>query len=170
MIMVQSDNSHDSFVINRKGGSLMQNQTLEERIQLLEDVEEIRKLQATYGHYSDKGWNDKSMYCNRIGELFTEDATWECEFLGISIKGREEIIQTFEDMDKAFEFYMHGFSNPIININQNRAKAKWLLYLGGTSGEKVNLTYGSYDNEYARTSGGWLIQAIRLHVSKVLEA
>ena len=148
----------------------MQNQTIEERIQLLEDVEEIRKLQATYGHYGDKGWNDKSMNCSRIGELFTEDATWECEFLGISVKGREEIVQIFEDMDEAFEFYMHGFSNPIINIKQNRAKAKWLLYLGGTSGERVNLTYGSYDNEYARSSGGWLIQAIRLHVSKVLEA
>jgi hypothetical protein len=46
--MAQSGNIHDSSVINRKGGSLMENQTLAERIQLLEDVEEIRRLQATY--------------------------------------------------------------------------------------------------------------------------
>jgi len=139
--------------------------TLEQRIQRLEDIEAIKKLQATYGHYCDKGWNDKSMNCKEVALLFTEDAIWEIPNMGVFSKGRAEITQLFEAMDAATPFFMHSFSNPIIDVDGDKAKAKWLLFVGGETDKKTTLTYGSYENEYVRTTQGWLISSIRLHVA-----
>jgi ketosteroid isomerase-like protein len=144
--------------------------SLEQRIQRLEDIESIKKLQATYGHYVDRGWNDKVMFYKKAAALFTEDATWESPAVGISAQGREEISETFKDMNAGTDFFMHSFSNPIIDINGDTAKAKWLLLLGSNFEDKITLTYASYDNDYVRTAQGWLIKAVRLHIARVLEA
>ncbi len=143
--------------------------TLEQRIERLESIEAIRRLQAVYGHCCDKGWNDKDMHAREVATLFTEDATWECPLMGVSATGREEIARMFEDMDLGYEFFMHSFSNPIIDIDGDTAKAKWLLFLGSNAGEKITLTYASYDNDYERTPRGWLIKAVQLHIAQVLE-
>lgn len=144
--------------------------SLEERIQRLEDIEAIKKLHATYGHYVNKGWNDKVMFCNEVTAMFTEDATWEAPVMGVLAQGHAEIKEMFEDMDAGNEFFMHSFSNPIIDIDGDTAKAQWLLLLGGNFEDRITLTFASYDNDYVRTSQGWLIKAIRLHVAGVLEA
>lgn len=143
--------------------------TLEQRIQRLEDIEAIKKLQATYGHYCDKGWNDKDMYYREVASLFTEDATWDSPLMAMHAKGHEEIAQLFADMNESSEFFMHSFSNPIIDIEGDTAKAKWLLYVGGNIDEKTVLTFASYDNVYVRTEAGWRIKAIQLHFARVLE-
>jgi hypothetical protein len=142
--------------------------TLEQRIQRLEDIEAIKKLQANYGHYCDKGWKDKTMHCKEVALLFTEDATWESPNMGVFSKGRAEITAMFEDMDAGNPFFMHSFTNPIIDIDGDTAKAKWLLFVGGDTDEKATLTYGSYENKYVRTDQGWLIAAIRLDVAYLL--
>jgi hypothetical protein len=147
---------------------MCEDQSLAKRIQWLEDIEAIRKLQAIYGHYCDKGWNDKGMYCKEVTALFTEDATWESPIMGIYAKGRDEIAQMFEDMDVGYEFFMHSFSNPIIDVDGDTAKAKWLMFLGSNEGDTITLTYSSYDNDYVRTPEGWLIKAIRLYLAQVL--
>ena len=146
------------------------NLSLEQRVQKLEDVEAIKKLQAIYGHHVDRGWNDKVMYYKEVTALFTEDATWESPAVGVSVKGREEISEMFKDMDAGYDFLMHSFSNPIIDIDGDTAKGKWLLFLGSNFEDKITLTYASYDNDYVRTSQGWLIKAIRLNVARVLES
>lgn len=145
------------------------NLLLEQRIQRLEDIEAIKKLQATYGHYVNKGWNDKVMFCKEVTAMFTEDATWESPAMGVLARGRNEIAEMFEDMNASYEFFMHSFSNPIIDIDGDTAKAQWLLLLGGNFEDTITLTYASYDNDYVRTSQGWLIKAIRLHIARVLE-
>ncbi|MGD0277600.1 MAG: nuclear transport factor 2 family protein [Syntrophales bacterium] len=146
------------------------NLSLEQRIQRLEDVEAIKKIQATYGHYVNRGWNDKVMFYKKVTAMFTEDATWEAPAMGVLAQGRGEISEMFEDMSASNEFFMHSFSNPIIDIGGDTAKAQWLLLLGGNFEDKTTLTYASYDNDYVRTSQGWLIKAIRLYIARVLEA
>ena len=142
--------------------------TLEQRIQRLEDIEAIKNIQASYGHYCDKGWNDKSMNCKNVALLFTEDATVEMPNIYVSMKGRAEITQLYEALDAATTFFMHSFSNPIIDVDGDKAKAKWLLLLGGKTDNKTTLTYGSYENEYVRTTQGWLISKILLHTANIV--
>jgi ketosteroid isomerase-like protein len=110
------------------------------------------------------------MFYSEVADLFTEDATWESPTVGVSVQGRKEVSEMFKDMNAGYDFFMHSFSNPIIDIDGDTAKAKWLLLLGSNFEDKITLTYASYDNDYVRTSQGWLIKAIRLYVARVLEA
>jgi len=50
--------------------------THEARIQRLEDIEEIKKLTATYGLYVNKGWNGEVVNFDKLPEVFTADARW----------------------------------------------------------------------------------------------
>ncbi len=48
--------------------------TIEERVQLFEDIHEISKLKALYCHYCDGGWDRvPHTYYNEIADLFVED-------------------------------------------------------------------------------------------------
>jgi len=141
--------------------------SLEQRIQRLEDLEAIRTLQATYGHYVDKGWNGKEIFFDRFSEVFTEDATWECPVMGISANGIQEIVATFKMIDANSEFFIHSFTNPLIEIDGDVATAKWILISPGINEGKTSCPIASYENDYVRTPEGWRIKALRLHIAKM---
>ena len=58
---------------------------LEQRVQVLEDVNAIRHLKARYAASCDDQYNPDS-----LAALFTEDAVWESQGLG-RFEGREAI-------------------------------------------------------------------------------
>ncbi|MRT92891.1 nuclear transport factor 2 family protein [Ancylomarina sp. 16SWW S1-10-2] len=142
--------------------------TVEQRIKRLEDLEEIRTLQAIYGHTVDKGWAGKEIDMEKLAEIFTENATWECPDYKISAKGLQEIVETFKAMDAEHKFFLHSFTNPIIDIEGDKAKAKWILFSPIMPENRVNCLLASYDNDYVRTSKGWRLQALRLHIANFL--
>ena len=144
--------------------------TLEQRIQKLEDLEAIRTLQATYGHYVDKGWNGKDMDIEKLTDIFTEDALWEAPAAGVLANGHKEIIESFKSFDEKNKFFIHSFTNPIIEINEDKATAKWILFSPAIDGEKVICMLASYDNDYVRTTNGWRIKSLRLNMANVLGA
>jgi hypothetical protein len=142
--------------------------TLEERVQKLEDVLEIMKLQATYGDLVDKGWDGKDQQSEKVAALFTENGTWDCEAAGLSAKGRDQIVTLFNAMRGTIDFYMHCFSNPIIDIDGDSAKANWRLVVGGEAGRKFNLTYGNEEIGYVRTAAGWRLTSLMLKLARVI--
>ena len=144
--------------------------TIERRIQNLEDLEDIRTLQATYGHYVDKGWAGKEMYIEKLTEIFTEDALWEAPEAGVLANGHKEIIESFKSFDAKNKFFIHSFTNPIIEINEDKATAKWILFSPAIDGKKVICMLASYDNDYVRTKDGWRIKSLRLNMANVLGA
>ena len=64
--------------------------TLEQRLQKLEDLEEIRTLQANYGQAVDKGWNGKEILSGKVTELFTEDTIWANPVMSIHLQGHQQ--------------------------------------------------------------------------------
>ncbi|MGQ1788414.1 nuclear transport factor 2 family protein [Saccharicrinis sp. GN24d3] len=140
------------------------NPTIEQRIQRLEDLEAIKTLQYAYGQLVDKGWDGKEMITDGLEEVFTEDASWESKAQNISVQGIQQISDLFKMMDARSDLFIHSFSNPIIDLQGDKATAKWMLIspmtLGG--GELQNML-ASYNNDYVRTPEGWRIKALRLN-------
>jgi len=139
------------------------NISLEQRIQRLEDLDSIKTVQFTYNHFVDKGWNGKEMITDRLEEVFAEDAIWESKAQGISVQGIQKIAELFRSMDTMSDLYVHSISNPIIDLQGDKATAKWILIspmkLGGGG---VQNMLASYNNDYVRTSEGWRIKVLRL--------
>ncbi|MGQ1910729.1 nuclear transport factor 2 family protein [Marinifilum sp. RC60d5] len=137
--------------------------TLEQRIQRLEDLEAIKTLQSTYGHFVDKGWDEKEMITDRLEEVFTEDAIWESKEQDMSVQGIQQIAELFKMMDARSELFIHSFSNPIIDLQEDKATATWRLIspMKLDGGELQNML-ASYNNEYVRTPEGWRIKVLRL--------
>ena len=139
--------------------------SLEQRIQRLEDIEAIKKLQATYGHFVDRGWNGKK--AEDVTHFFTEDATFQCAAFGMDAKGNQQISDMLTK-GGSFAIAQHSFTNPIIDVDGDKATGKWLLWVGVNNGE-ANIVFESEDIKYTRTSEGWKIQSIELFVAQMLK-
>lgn len=146
--------------------------TLEERLKRLEDIEAIKTLQGTYGTYVDAGWNGKVMNFDKLGSVFTKDAFWKCAAMDIDVKGSNEIIKMLQGLEATgtYELSMHSFTNPVITIEENKASAKWLVWVGGKVKGKTNLVYQSEDVQYSLIDGKWLISGIDLHFADILKS
>ncbi|MDR9827000.1 nuclear transport factor 2 family protein [Vibrio sp. FNV 38] len=142
--------------------------TLEQRIQRLEDLEEIRTLQASYGQAVDKGWNGKEINSDKVPELFTEDAVWTNPKMSIYLQGHQQIMEFFSAMNANNPFFMHSFTNPRIEVDGDNAKAKWVLFSPMKSDGHLVCMLADYDMEYVRTTEGWRIQSLRLNVAEFL--
>lgn len=139
--------------------------SLEKRIQRLEDIESIKKLQFSYGHAVDQGWNGKEFH--DVSSFFTEDATFECAAFNLHAKGNKAISTTLKQ-GSVYKIAQHSFMNPIIDIDGDKATGKWLLWVGVNGGE-ANIVFESEDIQYTRTSQGWKIQSIELYVAHTLK-
>lgn len=138
---------------------------LEKRIQVLEDLDAIKKLKAKYGQLCDARYNLQTMemkseaeveaIARGITNLFTEDAVWDGgEKLGIA-QGREKIHQRFKE--SAFKFAVHYFVMPDITIEGNKARARWYLLQAATLKDNTAVWMsGAEDDEYIKVNGQWL--------------
>lgn len=128
---------------------------LAERVQVLEDRAEIRKLIMEYGDSHD------SRDYRRFADLFAEfDGEWIGGFG--SAKGREAIFEMMDEMighnplpNGSGTF--HVMTNDRIVVNGDRASSvtKW-LYLTPSESENPQLVYlGHYDDTFIRENGRW---------------
>ena len=68
--------------------------SLEERIQILEDIEAIRRLKSLYSLYWDAGFksdDDPAQNAAKLADLFTEDAVWADVADSYRVEGRTAI-------------------------------------------------------------------------------
>ena len=137
--------------------------TLQARIQRLEDIEEIKKLTATYGRYVNKGWNGEVVDFDKLPHVFTKDARWQAAAMNADVTGIENIIELLKTATKPGDLAMHSFTNPIIDVDGDAASANWLLWVAGTDGKDGSEVFQSEDLTYIRTSLGWRIKTVVLH-------
>lgn len=128
-------------------------------------MEAIKKLQATYGHFVDQGWNGKVF--QNVSNFFMEDATFECAAFNLNAKGNKAISETLKQ-GSTFAIAQHSFTNPVIDVDGDKGTGKWLLWVGVNGGE-ANIVFENEDIKYTRTSEGWKIQSIELFVAQMLK-
>jgi hypothetical protein len=125
---------------------------LEQRIQILEDIEAIKKLKARYWHSVDRHqWDD-------LTECLAEDFVFESPFLG-RMEGRNYIVKVLKRAMKEVKTAHHGHNPEIEIINDSSARAVWTLNdRVETPDKKVFKGYGGYDDEYIKENGSWKVK------------
>lgn len=130
---------------------------IEDRIQRLEDIEEIRYLQAKYQRCLD------TRDFNGIAECFDEEVVSAYGNGDMSYKGKDNVIKflmSVMSITMPSAHMIHGGEIDI--IGKNSAKGKWYLQDFLINKEhKVNI-YGAaiYENSYKKVNGVWKIVEI----------
>ena len=149
--------------------------TIEARLRVLEDVEEIRKLKARYCAACDDSHNPDT-----LGPLFAADAVWEASGVGRA-EGREAIKALLGGIGRSGTIRNSGHHalNPIIEVDGDRATGHWrliMLYTGYRADRSLQYRriIGWYREQYVRSKGGWQFQhlycEVEEHAPYVLEA
>jgi len=136
---------------------------LEKRITRLEDIEAIKQLKIRYSHICDDMHNPDT-----ICSVFAEDGIWESPDFGKAV-GHAEIRELFRNFQKLFSFSQHNMTNPLIEVNGNRATGVW--YISGPwdyteTGEKKWFAL-RYDDEYVKINGEWKYSHLRVAMRMV---
>ncbi len=138
----------------------MSESKLEARIQRLEDIEALKQLKARYAAHCDDDYN-----ADELALLFTADAVWDGGILGRFV-GREAIREFFGSADKAVPFAIHHVTNPILEIEGDRATGSWYLWQPCTfaEGNQGLWMAGRYNDVYRRESGKWHFEHVSIEL------
>jgi ketosteroid isomerase-like protein len=128
------------------------------KVQWLADIEEIKQLKARYAAACDDDYD-----ADAIAELFTEDAVWDGGMLGL-VETRQGIRDFFSESSDIVGFAVHSVSNPLIEIEGDRARGRWYLHqpmtMKGT--DSCFWLCAQYRDEYVRTAAGWRFQHVKV--------
>jgi hypothetical protein len=141
---------------------------LEKRIKILEDIEEIKKIQYRYINSLVK------VQFSDIAECFAKEGVLDIH--AGTAKGRKEILKLFTEkialqhLGQEGEFCVH----PLITVDGDKAKGSWLLYLQYAQPRKLkqgpgllavekapDWLQGFYEAEYVRENGEWKIARLK---------
>lgn len=135
---------------------------LERRLQVQEDIHQIKNLQRAYGYYIDKAlWE-------QVADCFAEDGSLELAQRGVYI-GKERIRKILETTPDLKDGIHHGMvSNhmnlqPIIHVSKDgrTAKGRWRAFIQvGKLHEKAFWGEGTFENEYIKENGVWKIKSL----------
>lgn len=138
---------------------------LEGRVARMEDVEDIKRLQARYAAVCDNRYNPDDMV-----RLFTEDGVWDGgETLG-RVEGRDALHRHFAAAGSQFKWAVHFMMAPDIAVAEDRqsARASWYLLepcTVHTDGVDQQYWLGTvYDISYRNGSQGWQFQQMNLRL------
>jgi hypothetical protein len=129
---------------------------LDQRITRLEDMNQIERVQRTYGYFVDKGqWT-------QLSELFTEDATLEIGGKGLFLGKKRvlEYMQTAFGPDGAKEGvlanHMQFQSIPDVAPDGTHGWARSRAYVMSNGGWGLPI----YENAYRKENGVWKISRL----------
>ena len=141
--------------------------SLEERVRIIEDREEISRLRVKYTLFNDGGFNELSTHhdIDALMDLFAPDAIWEGPAGTRTAKGIDEIRQLMIDF-QATPFVIHNVMNPIIDVNGDAATGNWHAIIVISHAGEAAWMFGNYEEEYVRLDGKWKFKTVR-YVSAV---
>jgi hypothetical protein len=141
---------------------------LEKRIQVLEDIEEIKQLQLHYVNYLTTTRWDELIDC------FSDDAVVALD--SGSARGKKEITAHFKGKVASNHIGQEGnfVVHPIVSVDGDKARGNWLLYIQNAQPRKLksrpqmlatddapDWMQGYYDMEYIRQNGHWKISLLK---------
>ena len=134
-------------------------------IRELADIETIRQLKARYFRCLDTNLWDELLDC------FTEDAVLAEHERNIYVEGGKSIIELLKQglgMDHILT--VHQGHNPEIELTSDTtARARWAFndFMLNRQSNKGSRGYGSYEDGYVKTNGGWKISSCTVtHIHK----
>ena len=139
---------------------------LDQRITRLEDMNQVERVQRTYGYFVDKSqWVP-------LSELFTEDATLEIGGKGLFL-GRDRVLEYMQtafgkDGTKAGLLANHMQFQPIVTVADDgmSAKGRWQgMVMLAEPGQNGVWGIGVYENEYVKQRGVWKIASLHFYVT-----
>jgi hypothetical protein len=138
-------------------------QALEARVQQLEDIESINRLQRIYGYYLDKRLWDQ------IVPLFTDDCVVEIGGRGV-YKGKEHVANLFTKVMgqgknglEYGELHNHLQLQGVVDVDPGgkTAKGRWRAFMQVASLGKGSLwAEGPYEIEYEKVNGKWMFKTM----------
>jgi hypothetical protein len=138
---------------------------LAQKIQLLEDENEIENLQRIYGFYIDKG------FWSEAADLFADDGTIEIGGSGVYV-GKRRVLDYLRTLGQEYPVDGRLFERmqlqPIIHVSPDgqTARGRWRLFAQeAVHGEFANWGVGVYENEYVKDGGVWKISDLHLFVT-----
>ena len=137
----------------------MESQSIERRLQILEDVEQIKKLKARYCAYCDNNYD-----ADGIASLFTKDGVWDGDMRG-RYEGQEAIRRFFKGASQRVTFAIHNVTNPIIEVDAETAHGSWYLFQACTEREKAKWVSGRYEEDYIKINGHWYFKNLSVRFS-----
>jgi hypothetical protein len=137
--------------------------TAEEKIRILEDVESIKKLKASYCYWADAGIAGDASQMDELIAHFTDDAPW-ADFGPFGVhKGKEAVGAFFREVVVGtLSYSAHMVSNPIIEVDGDKATGKWYVDVPCTlrGAERPLWLQAKYDEEYVKEGGQWRWKSI----------
>jgi len=131
----------------------------------MSDVEAIQRHKGLYVHLVDatSRVRDEGML-DQLEALFTKDAL--AEYGWATFKSGREIREYFGRPARKTQmaWVWHAVHSPVIEVEGDRARARWTLYAMHASPERpadIVTTFGRYDDEYVRTPDGWKMARLR---------
>jgi len=123
-----------------------------EKIQEFMDKLEIREVLARYSICVDTGDADG------FAAVFTEDAVWEWDAVGLRFQGRDTIRQIAVSVSEHAKGAQHAISNPVIRVHGDKASSVCQLTCFLSRPEKIySLMLGIYEDELSKVDGHWQI-------------
>ena len=137
------------------------------RVEKLEAVRSIKKLQRAFGYYVDRGlWGEAS-------DLFTDDGTIEIGLDGV-YGGRPRLHDYLQKLGGGQPGLIYGELNEFVTLQPQidiatdglSAKARWRdLGMLGQYHKWAAWRDGIYENTYVKQDGIWKIQSLHLYVN-----
>lgn len=138
---------------------------LDNQVRTLQDIEEIKKLQRSYGYYFEHWMRDE------IVDLFADGPEVAIHLIGVGIfKGKEGVRRYFNKhvgIDPEHLAQIMQISGIVdVDPDGKTAKGRWYHWGGHSiphSDGKINEVYmsGLYENEYIKQDGKWKIKVLR---------
>ena len=134
------------------------------RLDALESREAITGLMTSYMAATDA----KSGKGEKVAVLFTEDGQWESVGPhgnpGWAAQGHDTLIKKFDRNVERMPFSAHFVSNAAIQLDGDTARGQFMYFQACTYREDQPLWIaGSYDNDFRRVDGTWLLSYMRVH-------
>ena len=135
---------------------------LEARIRKLEDIEEIKKLQAAYAYCID------TVQMEKVVELFADNFVAEYDPLGTHTT-KESLLEFLKGAGEGSALMRHQMMTPLIEVDSDKATGTWYLFGPFTGkrpeGEVANWIQGKYENDYVREGGKWKFKHLRFKMT-----
>jgi phosphoenolpyruvate synthase/pyruvate phosphate dikinase len=134
---------------------MMNVEELAKRIQVIEDLEEIKKLHQKYIDLMD------NLKYPEVLDLFVEDATVEIRNSGV-LRGKEGLTDIYINKlgKRTARSEGHFVIEPDIAINGDTARGTWLVYMLFSKPD-VQWVQGKNEAEYVKVSGRWKIKSMK---------
>ena len=143
---------------------------LEQRKSLIQDANDIKRLQRAYGYYVDEALWDE------VADLFADNGSIEIALDGVYV-GKQRVREYLYALGGGRSGLSEGELNehmqlmPVISVAPDgmTAKGRWrAIMLAGELGNSAVWGEGPYENEYLKQDGVWKISKLHWYQSVVV--